>query len=785
MNTLTHIIKAFFPDTLRGRYVFIAISLFLMLAITAMLGWYTVQNVTSRHQQKMKDQASVENTIHDFTVLYQDVKYALLEFLIQPDAQNYQLYNETLINFNDSYESLKLSQQQRKKNTSIESTISLDFDIEALKSELVKIIRVRLDAEQTFPFTTIMLSISDKNGEILSAIDSVATLDTSPDDYPAHKLKQLFIDTRYTWVRLMAEFRLLVAVRFGIFTGAWQPAFEQRVYNVQIYMKRIQDNINQLTILQNNNELPLEVENDLLVMTSKVNGAIKQYQDAIILLRSPRWRQDLLLLADYLRPAFTKLDTSLQLLHQKEENNWLISMSELTSLARQLSNSLWVLLIICSMLVLFGYIMFDKTILSPIRKVALALKDEASGYPTILEKYTSAKEINILTDAFHDMRQQVNSRQQRLINILDNAAEAIITIEKNGIIETFNAAAENLFGYHSTEMLGKNVLALIPENTRDYYHELFILYQYDHFSTRSSSGIEGYEIDILCKNQTLLPVSIKISKTVIDGQLLYTGLVVDISERLANELERQQRLAEMAHVGRLSIMGEMAAGIAHELNQPLAAMSLYLQGSLRRSEPGVETCKDITKAVKSAIVQVDRAGDIIRKMRGFARRESFHRETVNINELIHKSVSLVLISQQNISPKPELILNDMPLMVNVDILQIEQVLVNLIRNAYDAISQLEVSKRNLQITSIQDDSGFARVIVIDSGDGVLNENQHKIFDTYFTTKSEGLGMGLSICRSIIEEHNGTLWYQPGTDTGSQFCFTLPLADANSGSTKMN
>jgi len=770
-------LKAFFisliPGTLRGRYIFVSLILFTMLAITAIFGWLTVQTAADKHHQKMQNQASIEYTIHSFTVQYQSVKYALLEFLIQPDEQNYQLYNENVLKLNTTFNTLKDAQQKIYPSGLWSNTPDLEADLNNLKQALEKIIKVRLDSQQTFPFTTKMLSLSGINSEILSIIDNISKNETASENENFTKLKTLFLDTRYTWVKLMAEFRLLVTVRFGIFTGAWQQAFEQRAYNVEVYIQSIQKNINNIERLNTN--IPLEVESEFLKLSTKTSVAIKKYQQAIILLRSPGWRQDLLLLANQLRPAFSNLDNSIQLLHHKEESNWLVSMSELTTIAQKLSTSLWLLLLVCSALALIGYFMFDKAIIKPIKEVSHALNSQASGAVSDLEKNASTQEISSLMEAFHEMQQQVNSRQQRLVNILDNAAEAIITIDESGTIETFNTASEKLFNYSAAEVLGKNILMLIPEDERNHYQSLFQQYSENDTYAAEFASEDGYEIDVLCKYMNLVPVSIKISKTIIDDKTLYTGLVVDISERRAIENERQQRLAEMAHVGRLSIMGEMAAGIAHELNQPLAAMSLYLQGSLRRCQPELNTCNDVIKAVKSAIEQVDRAGEIIKKMRGFSRRESFHRETIDLNELIIKSVDLVLISQQSITPKPELFLDSRALMVNVDVLQIEQVMVNLIRNAFDAVSALEASKRFLHIKSGLDENGFARVFVIDSGEGVAIENAHKIFDTYFTTKAEGLGMGLSICRSIIEEHNGVLWYRPGNEKGSQFCFVIPVA----------
>ena len=770
-------LKPLVPKSLIGRYTLVSSILFFILIFIAVIGWHTAQQGVKKHHKHMSVLGDLENSIRDYSVKYQAVKYAALEFIIQPDAKHYDLYKNKIKLFRQSFTTLEDAYKTHSGETITQQFSQLKFANNSLHIELLKIISVRQDAEQTFPFTTSMLNLANDNSEILALMDRVIASDIYQDEKLPEDFKLVFTDTQYTFARLMADYRLLVSVRFGIFTGDWQQAYTHRVNNIGIIVNKIEENLKLLQEIQLKTELPFVVTHDMKLFYDMTNNSISSYQTAIALLSAPNWRQDLVFLRDKLQPAFNELDKSLQILHLKEEAIWAESMGELTDVANDLSGSLWFLLIICSALVVLGYFMFSKTILNPINHVAQALKNEATGNAIEFKSYSSAAEIQNLTGAFNEMRRQVNSRQKRLVNILDNAAEAIITIDSDGLIETFNAAAESLFNYQASEVLGKNVIMLIAEDDRIYYQALFHKYKdTDNFSFKPTSEY-GYEIEVLCKHNVLLPVSVKISRTIIDGNVLYTGLVIDISERLANELERQQHQSEMAHIGRLSIMGEMAAGIAHEINQPLAAMSLYLQGSLRCCDPDADSCKDVIKAVKSAIGQVDRASEIVRKMRGFAHRETFKQQVVDINELIRKSVELVLIGQTNISPQPKLRLSETPIMVKVDALQIEQVLVNLIKNAFDAQLELESSQRSLKITSEVNEKGFAQVTVIDGGEGVCAENVDKIFNTYFTTKGDGLGMGLSICRSIIEEHNGVLWYAPGEEKGSQFCFIIPIKNA--------
>lgn len=429
----------------------------------------------------------------------------------------------------------------------------------------------------------------------------------------------------------------------------------------------------------------------------------------------------------------------------------------------------------------------DTYLTQPLRKITMDSNRIVSGkYDEHFSTHSDINEVRILAESLELMRSELVSRggkladgKKRISILLDNIVDAVIVCDQQGNIESVNQAITSITNYKVEELLQKNVSSLInfEEALRNF---------------KSVPSIRVYESVALSAAIKKIPVEVNMSEFQQSNKSLILILLRDISERKRSEIERFKYHNDMAHAGRLGIMGEMAAGMAHELNQPLAAMSLYLQGSLRLCNPNHKVCKDIIVAVKSAITQVDRASAIIRKMRGFARRETHVYENVDINNLIKKSIDLVLIGQQNVSPIPDLLLTNSQLIVKVDALQIEQVLVNLIKNAFDAQQHLEDSKRYLQIKSEIDEKGFIKVVVSDAGEGVIKENIDKVFDTYFTTKADGLGMGLSISRSIIEKHDGSLWYVSGSgqtyehdemhelkrnagNSGSQFCFTLPAA----------
>lgn len=769
-------IRSYIPGTLRGRYILVAIILLVLLASAGFFGLHTMQNALDKYHADKESHARIDHAIRRLVDYYHDLKYELMGFLISPDVQRFQQYNDSVTNLDGAVQELYRAHKSTNNILLKPAIIKLDENVEYLKYELSTITDVRLDPEQAFSFTTTFLSLTKISDEILSDINKIikdthtVSLKLNPE------VKSNLPDIKYAWINIISDFRLLLAIRFGIYNNESKSDFDSRVSLINHHADDIKTSIKELRTLRASNRLSKDLVARFNALNKKIITALKQYQDAIILLESPGWRQDLFLLSDRLNPAFNRLDDAIRSIYTLIETEQGESLEQLSSVSKNISDSMLILLIIYTLLVLMSYYMFDRAILSPIRKVTLALKKDADdeNVDTDYESYGTSDEVRDLTDSYYEMRLQVASRQKRLVNILDNVAEVIITIDSYGIIETFNSAAEQLFDYNASDMIGKDVFTLIPTEKRDYYRNIFEDYR-GGVSLSSINDVNNeHVIEVLCNHNKVVPVSIKISQTEIEGKVLYTGLIADLSEVLDAEKEKQRHLDEMAHVGRLSIMGEMAVSLAHELNQPLAAMSLYLRGGLRRYSSESGSCEELIEAINSSVEQVDRAGDIIRKMRGFARREAVERETVDLNSLIRKSVDLVFISEQRDNPEPQISLYAGPLNVTIDTLQIEQVLVNLVRNALDALTRVDVSSRQLKIVSDVDKQGYACVSVIDSGIGVKNDDADKVFDAYFTTKRDGLGMGLAICRSIIENHDGVLWYAPVEGGGASFSFTLPM-----------
>jgi PAS domain S-box-containing protein len=260
-----------------------------------------------------------------------------------------------------------------------------------------------------------------------------------------------------------------------------------------------------------------------------------------------------------------------------------------------------------------------------------------------------------------------------------------------------------------------------------------------------------------------------------EGRIEYIiATSIDITERKNAEEEARQHQAELAQVRRIHTLGEMASGLAHELNQPLCAILNYANACLLMMKQDVDESGKITDAIRQISAQADRAGEIIRRLRGLIGKREPRQSSCHINEIVGEVLKIEKseANQRNITVEKEFGEN-IPLII-ADNIQIEQVILNLVRNAFEAMADTIVGQRKLTIQTSTVGSDAVEVIVRDTGRGLSPEDIEEVFDSFFSTKRDGLGVGLSLSRSIIEAHGGHLWAEPNPDYGATFRFTLPL-----------
>ena len=355
--------------------------------------------------------------------------------------------------------------------------------------------------------------------------------------------------------------------------------------------------------------------------------------------------------------------------------------------------------------------------------------------------------------------------------VVDTAAEAVITIDASGTIETFNRAAQQMFGYSVGEVQGKNVNVLMPGP----YHAEHDQYIARYLETNEARIIgSGREVSAQHKDGSVFPIHLSVSEVRNRPERKFVGLIRDISRERAAEAEARQHRDQLAHLDRLDMLGEMATGIAHEINQPLTAISLFAQAGKRLF--GAEKHDRLPEIFDKLSQHAQRAGAVIERMQSMARRQESAKEIVDCNALVEEVAKLAeaeaRIRDMTIEVDTE---SELP-PIEADTVQIQQVALNLLRNGMEAMRSVDCRDGNavkLQTKLLGD--GDIEVAVIDKGCGVSEEVAKILFTPFSTTKESGMGMGLSISRAIITAHGGHLDFHNNDSGGATFFFTLPAA----------
>jgi two-component system, LuxR family, sensor kinase FixL len=370
----------------------------------------------------------------------------------------------------------------------------------------------------------------------------------------------------------------------------------------------------------------------------------------------------------------------------------------------------------------------------------------------------------------HDQNTADNlrAREAHLRSVLDTVPDATIVICEKGIIQSFNAAAERLFGHPEAEVVGKNVRMLMPTPFRE-EHDGYI----SRYLATGEKRIIGIDRVVTGQRQdgSTFPMKLEVGEVRSGDRRFFTGFIRDLTERQATECQLEELQSELARLSRLTAMGEMASTLAHEINQPLSAIANYLQGCGRLIE-GIEhpNAQKIHDALAETTHQTLRAGQIIRRLREFVARGEMERRSESINKLIEEASALALVGAKEQGVKTVFRFDTRAGPVLVEKVQIQQVLLNLIRNAIEAMHGC--AQKELVVETVLLDEGMVEVRVSDTGRGFAEEILSRLFQPFVTTKPTGMGVGLSISKRIVEAHGGEMWAEPNPGGGALFRFTL-------------
>lgn len=385
----------------------------------------------------------------------------------------------------------------------------------------------------------------------------------------------------------------------------------------------------------------------------------------------------------------------------------------------------------------------------------------------------SSELANQALDTVRTLIDELNNSQAHLQAILATVPDAMVVIDERGIIQSFSATAERLFGFAIDEVRGRNVSMLMPAPYRQ-EHDSYL----SRYLTTGDRRVIGTGRVVVGqrKDGSTFPMELSVGEVVLPGKRQFTGFVRDLTERQAHEHRLHEVQAELLHISRLSTMGEMASTLAHELNQPLAAIVNYLQGSRRLLQESTdESAPLILEVLGKTAEQALRAGQVIQRLRDFVARGETEHRIENINKLIEEASALALVGAKEKSVRVNIHLEPSVDLVLVDKVQVQQVLLNLLRNAVEAMEACD--HRELTISTSPSGDGMVAVSVSDTGNGIPQDIVSRLFQPFVTTKRQGMGIGLSISRTIIESHGGEIAARPNPVGGTIFRFTLRAVSA--------
>lgn len=380
--------------------------------------------------------------------------------------------------------------------------------------------------------------------------------------------------------------------------------------------------------------------------------------------------------------------------------------------------------------------------------------------------------MGVADDEIDGLSEREHSLEQALLgSILATVPDALIVIDMKGQIISFSAAAQRMFQYAESDVLGENISMLMPSPDRE-RHDGYI----DHYLQTGERRIIGIGrlTSARRRDGSVFPIELSVGEVQDQGRRLFTGFIRDLTERQQAERRVADLQAELAHASRVTAMGTLASALAHELNQPLTAIANYLEAGRDMLDAKGPVDRDLLReAMAESAGQALRAGEIIRSLREFIKRGETMRQPESLRVLLAEGAALAFIGMDSRGIDMDISVDRRVDRVLVNRVQLQQVLTNLVKNAVEAMAGSPA--RILRLNAAPGEEGKVEVTVADSGPGLDADMSGTLFTPFTTTKASGIGVGLSICQTILEGHGGRIWATPSQWGGAAFHFTLDAA----------
>ena len=377
-------------------------------------------------------------------------------------------------------------------------------------------------------------------------------------------------------------------------------------------------------------------------------------------------------------------------------------------------------------------------------------------------------ELEMQNRELRDKQQEIELARDNYADLYEFAPVGYLTLDDKGIIRSINLTATAMLGYNRNQLLGKPFSVFLANgDSRNFFRTL---------RTVMSVG-DNQSLELLLKRQDDIRLNVRLKMVPpIRSQSEVRVAMIDISEQKAAEMEVREHREALLHADRLSLLGELSSGIAHEVSQPIAAIAIYAEMLRDLAQAGQLGEPELIEVTEQISAQSERAGLVLDRVRSFAKRGELVQTRQCILDVISEAVGFVepMTKQHDIrvDVRKQGAIRD----VKIDRVQIIQVLVNLLHNAIEAMSDTPVQQRKIVIEVTMTDAQSVQVAVLDKGVGIRPDVRDQVFMPFYTTRAKGLGLGLSLSQSIIQAHGGRMWAEPNNHQGMAFRFTLPAID---------
>jgi len=384
---------------------------------------------------------------------------------------------------------------------------------------------------------------------------------------------------------------------------------------------------------------------------------------------------------------------------------------------------------------------------------------------TIFRWYGTSTDIDDRKRAEEELKRS----EARYRVVVETASDAVISIDKSGAIILANPATKRIFGHNPEDLIGRSLTVLMPQ-ARRVFHEAGYK-RYMETGVRRLNW-QGTEMTALRADGKEFPAEVSFGEVIADGQKIFTGFIRDISEKKRAEESLNKARTELAHISRVTSLGAFTASIAHEINQPLSGIITNASTCLRMLNTDPPNVDGARETARRALRDGNRASDVMTRLRTLFTRKEVKAEPVDINEVAREVIALYLneLQRNDVTLRQEFA-ERLPNVMG-DRVQLQQVILNLLRNASDAMSAVNDRPREL-VVSTEPAGDEVRFKVRDAGVGIDPTAAERLFESFYTTKEDGMGIGLSVSRSIIEAHEGRLWAMPNDGPGATFAFSVP------------